>query len=387
MRAKIPIIVSVVAVLAGAVWLFTRDGGETVGGNGAAKAEATAPPNGASREAGRAPGKAAPAKREAGVAIGEVFDVLKGGADSARAKAMLDSLARELRAMPVGEAAVAVRGFLATRRDAGTGAAFAIGEGGNLATAPTFRVWLLDQLGQISPEAGADFAVEILAARESADEWAVAMRNFARVRGAAGDVAFINGKMRELLGEPRWRAEQSVGWLEAFDVAVHTRATALTPDLAGLLTRTEKQDKPAAYAAFLTLDRLVQAAPVEMLTRPQADPELMRGRELTRANYFSRADVRDAEQRAIMESYLLDPNRSAEELAKFAGLYPNAIMMISKNLLTPTATPSQDELIARDREALRVAANWARDSRFSAIKPHVGAILARLSDFVRQAGR
>ena len=308
-------------------------------------------------------------------------------ADASNAKSALDALALRLRSMPREAATAAIREFLDGRKNAATRMPFAVGDGGNLATAPTLRVWLLDQLGQVNPAAAADYAQGILGTRESAEEWAVALRDFARVRTGPADGAFLSGKMRELLSEPRWQVEASVGWLEAFDVAVHLRDTTLAPELSRLLTRTEKQDKPAAFAAYLTLDRLVLAEPTAMLGRLQAEPELMQGREQTRANYFARADVRDPQQRALVEAYLADPRHSPEELAKFTGLYPNANRMISKNLLTPTETPTRESLAAHDREALAVVTAWVGDARFQTIRPALEETRRRLEGFVRQAGQ
>ena len=303
--------------------------------------------------------------------------------DPASAQAALDALAIRLDALTAGEAAAAIRGFLDGHQDVATKLPFAIGDGGNLATAPTFRVWLLDQLGQRNPEAAANYAQSILATHESADEWALALRNYERVRAAPADAVFLKEKAKELLGDPRWQREQSVGWLEAFDIVVHTRATELTPELAQLLVRTEDTSRPAAHAAFLTLDRLILAQPAEMLETLVATPTLMKGRELTRANYFARADVRDVRQRAAVERYLLDPTRPAEELSKFAGLYPNANMMISKNLVTPSESFSRDDLLARDREALRVVEEWIGDPRFERVQPNLQTMRGRLAEFVK----
>ncbi len=387
MRAKILIVAGLLALLAGAVYFFNQGSSDAVGVNEAARVDAKVSDKGVAQVTRDTPESAVPVKRGADVAIGDVFNTLKNGADAARTKAMLDALAMELRTLPMSDAARAVQDFLITKRDVETGAAFAIGAGGNLATAPTFRVWLLDQLGGLNPEAAADYARQILATPENADEWAVAMRNFARVRTAPADAAFLKTKARELLGEPRWQQEQGVGWLEAFDVVVHTRATELAPELSRLLVRTEDVARPVAHAAFLTLDRLVLAEPAAMLETLAASPELMKGREQTRANYFARADVRDARQRAVVERYLLDATRAPQELEKFAGLYPNANLMVSKNLLTPTVTFSRDELLSRDREALRVAEEWAKDPRFERIQPQVQKIRERLSVFVQQAER
>jgi hypothetical protein len=244
---------------------------------------------------------------------------------------------------------------------------------------------MLDQLGQLNPTIAADLATTILATPESSDEWAVAMRDFARLRMTQESNAFLKSKLRELLTEPRWQTGQSVGWFEAFDVAVFVGATDLTPDFARLLVKTDEPSRPAAHAAFLTLDRLVLAAPAEMLSRLQAEPALMQGRELTRADYFARADLRDEAQRAIVEKYLLDPARTPQELAQFSGIFPNANRMISKNLLTPTETPKGEDLAAHDRESLAIVKGWLADPRFTPVRPIVEKMHARLAQFVGQS--
>lgn len=311
---------------------------------------------------------------------------LSAGGTPQHIRSLLDELAAKLRGMTVGQRTIAIRDFLDSRRDAKTRLPFAIADGGLLDTAPSFRVWLLDQLGRANPDAAATCAQTVLGARESADEWAVALRNFAKVRTAPADVSYVNGKLRELLNEPRWQSEQSAGWLESFDVAVHTRAVELLPDLSRLLVRTGATDKPAAHASFLTMDRLVQSAPIETLGRLQSEPDLMKGRELTRANYFSRADVGNPQQREIVERYILNPSLSPDELAKFAGLFPNANMMISRNLLTVSPTPSREHIVAGDREALRVVDEWTKNPRFERVRPSLQVIRQRLAEFVRQTG-
>jgi len=141
-----------------------------------------------------------------------------------------------------------------------------------------------------------------------------------------------------------------------------------------------------AHAAYLALDRLVLADPSAMLAALQADPAAMHGRELTRANYFARADVRDPQQRQILETYLLDPRIGPAELGQFAGLYPNANYMVSPNLLTPAPAPDPAGLRARDAESLRVVQQWLADPRFAIVKPQLENIQSRLQEFARQAG-
>src|SRR5439155_5381320 len=139
---------------------------------------------------------------------------------------------------------------------------------------------------------------------------------------------------------------------EAFDVAVYLGGTNLMSPLADLVRR---QDNPAvAHAAYLALDRMVINDAGNMLAALEGDPTLMQGREQTRANYFARADVRDLQQRQIVERYLLDSAHGAAELETFAGIFPNANFMISHNLLTQPATPDHAALAGRDAESLRV---------------------------------
>ena len=110
----------------------------------------------------------------------------------------------------------------------------------------------------------------------------------------------------------------------------------------------------------------------------------MEGREQTRANYIARADLRQPEQRNLVERYLLDPTRSAEESTTFAGLFPNANDMVSNNLLTTIQTPKHEELAAHDREALKAVEEWQNDPRFERLKPQLTQIRQRLAEFVRQ---
>ena len=142
-----------------------------------------------------------------------------------------------------------------------------------------------------------------------------------------------------------------------------------------------------AHAAYLALDRLAITEPAALLGALAADPNLMQGREQTRANYFARADVRDPQQRQVLEGYLLDARTSPQELQQFAGLFPNANFMVSQNLLTPTPTPDHAALIGRDSASLQVVQDWLADPRFASLQRPLQRVQQRLQGFARQAGR
>jgi hypothetical protein len=310
---------------------------------------------------------------------------LNAAPDAKAALPQLAELRAALAAMSTNEAIAEIRRFLDSRADASTRLGFKIAASGGLEEAPTLRTFLLDQMARLDPAAAAEYAKVILASKDSPDEWAVALRNLARGDTSVTGREMLEQKAGEMLQYRPWQQDPSVGFLEAFDVAVYLGGTNLIPTLSNLV---RQQDNPAAaHASFLALDRLTISDATAVLSALMASPETMEGREITRANYFARADVRDPAQRQVIEDYLLNPALSAPELEKFAGLYPNANYMVSHNLLTPVVTPDHESLAARDVEALRVVRQWIEDPKFARVKPQLEAVQRRLEVFVQQANR
>ncbi len=312
-----------------------------------------------------------------------VLAQLAASEDGNTNRKLLAELRQFLDGLPVEIASREVQSFLAASKDAPTKLDVTVTPGGLLGDASSLRVFLLDYLGQIDRSVAGAVAALTLAQYTTPDEWAVSLRNYARANPGPDGEAYLQAKSRELLGNPAWLKNPSAGFLEAFDTIVYAHGTVLAPELAGLVR--DKENKATAHAAYLTLDRLTLAEPIAMFKQLVEQPDLMQGREQTRANFLARADVRDQDQRALVEQYLLDPTRTAQELATFAGLYPNANYMISNNLLTPTVTPKHEELVAHDRAALETVQAWHNDERFRDLKPHLDTIRTRLEAFVQQA--
>ena len=296
---------------------------------------------------------------------------------------LLAELRQFLDALPAEIASREVQSFLAGRKDAATGLDVTVTKEGRLGDASSLRVFLLDYLGQIDRPAAGVLAAETLSRYTTPDEWAVSLRNYAWANPGPASDGYLQGKSRELLSNPEWVKDPSAGFLEAFDTIVYAHGTVLAPELTGLVR--DKENRATAHAAYLTLDRLTLAEPTAIFKQLVEQPELMQGREQTRANFLARADVREADQRVMLERYLLDPARTGQELTTFAGLYPNANLMISNNLLTPTVTPKREEMIAHDRAALETIREWQNDERFRDLKPHLETMRARLETFVQQA--
>ena len=287
-----------------------------------------------------------------------------------------------LDALPSGVASRVVQSFLASAQDAATQLDVTIEAGGALGDASSLRVFLLDYLGRIDRPAAGAVAVQILSHYTTPDEWAVSLRNYAWANPGSGGEAFLQAKAGQLLSNPAWIREPSTGFLEAFDTIVYAHGTALVPELAALVR--DRDNHATAHAAYLTLDRLTITEPALMLKQLVDQPDLMNGREQSRAGLVARADLREPGQRAVVEQYLLDPMRDPGELAAFAGLYPNANYMVSNNLLTTVDTPNRGQLAVHDREALKVIEQWQNDPRFERLKPLLAQIHERVGTFVRQ---
>lgn len=295
----------------------------------------------------------------------------------------LAQLSKKLAVLPKQDAVAWIRVFLATGEDRPTGLSFVIGLQGVLREWPTYRTFLIDQLLAIDPVAAASISREILAKPTTADEWALALRNVGR-SGAAGIAPetnrYLAAKTEELIANPAWQAQPSIGYLNAFDVLVAANATASTPMLSGLIQRKDRRD--LAHAGFLTLDRLVQRQPVELLDRLSRDQALQKSRPEMVAQQFARADVRVPAQREILKAWLLDPTRTADELRVFAGVYPNNNRFVSNNLLTTESGQAGADLAAHDRAALEIITTWVADPAFEPVKPHLRSMCERLRGFV-----
>lgn len=314
--------------------------------------------------------------------VAEAFGQLDRKSD---ARQSLTDLRKKLSEVGGPEAIAFIRDFLKTGKDKDTGMAFEIASDHSLKQWPTFRTFLLDSLRAMDPVAAAEISREILASPTTADEWALALRNVGLQDGSAETNAYLKGKTVDLINHSAWQADPSVGYLNAFDVLVYTGATDTAPLLSNLIQRKDRKD--LAHAAFLTLDRLTERAPADVLPRIAADKVLQQNRPEMAAQQFARADVRDPAQQEIMKTWLLDPARTGTELKAFAGIYPNDNRFISNNLLTTEHAPSGADLAAHDRAALDLLREWSADPAFAPVKDSLAIMIGRLNGFVANPGK
>lgn len=307
------------------------------------------------------------------------LNILRTGKAKTDEKLAFTEVKQALRQMDVAEA----RGWILEQIESGedfiTQLELTIGSGQNLAAWPSYRVFLLDMLMLVDPAAAAEKAREILQSPGSPDEWAVALRNLARGGSSAEDARLLDQKAAEMLRNKDWLDKPSSGFLQAFDVIVHTGNTAVVPDLMSFCD--DKERRAVRHAAFLALDRLVVTKPEALLPVLGRTAHEHPASGLMISNMMARGDVRDARQREAVESYLTDEKRTDEELRGFASVFPNANMSVSDNLLTQAPTIKGTELAAMDQASLDAVAGWIDNPSFKRCRPMLLEVYKRLRGF------
>ncbi len=303
-----------------------------------------------------------------------IFDRLRGGNLQPGDLALLRS--RLLAADP-HEAMAAILAFLGTGQDSRTGEAFGLQKGGGLAGAPTLRVLLLDLLGRIARDAGTDdaaaFSRALLARKTSADEWAIALRNVAW--SSPDDRAFLAAKMREMLDYQPWRQRPGAGFLEAFDVIVFTRNATFASDLAALATSEDDAVKRAAAAA---MDRLSEMAPLDVMNYLNGHPGEFADRPFLRADYFSKADLSQGQQRQAVEAYLARADVAAAEKAKLLAVFASPGTFVGDTLVTQPATA--DDAPQRTAGLRAAVGDWLKGNRFPDLAGPLAQLQRRLAE-------
>lgn len=304
-------------------------------------------------------------------------------ADPSQATTILSRLKGYIYALPPEVASEVMQSILSEPAlDVRTGQGFTVGKNGRLRSAPSLRVALLDWLGQIDPAAAAQLAEGVFARTTDPDEFAISLRNYAWGNPRAKHHKYLRERTLELATRPEWMEAPTAGTLEAFDVFVYSRSTEAAQVLMNLAADQSAQGKAAAYAAFLTLDRLYQQQPKELYAALEAKGQLRGATGPMVAQMIARSDIRQPEPRRNMERYLLSPDRTQAELEAFAQVFPNHNFMISDNLLTEVEIPSGRELHARDLAAYDWVHEKLQDPRFAELRPELARVAERLEQFL-----
>lgn len=296
---------------------------------------------------------------------------------------LINTLRKKLISEPSNENALAILQFLELGLDVETGSGFHLDKRGFLSVSPTVRVTLIDILGIINPELAADYADQVFATKNSADEWAISLRNVAWNNPESRDIPLLKEKLLVALTHDPWLENPSAGFLHSFDVAVYTQSSSLIPEFTAMLER--DNSNLLSHAAIMAMDKMILDNPTPTLNFLLENPGLLADRPHTRAGFFSRADVSDLRQGKLIESYLAQPNLSTAEADTFAKLFPNFNLIISNNLLTENHTYTLSEMAQIDRASLGQVEDWLTDNRYRHLIPQLEILIDRLHDNISSA--
>jgi hypothetical protein len=297
----------------------------------------------------------------------------KGRSEMAGLHGQLQKLSRS-------EAVRQLLAFLNSGVDAGTGLPFEVGRGGRLITAPTLRVAALDWLGEFDPAAAADMARQVFTSSSSADEWALALRNYYRQNQSAD--AYFVARVGEAFSREDWLQNPSAGLAESLDFPVAIGGSEGFGILQGLL-----QKSPAMrWAALAALDAWVlegRATAIPLLAGTDAGA-LDEG---SRAALLSRADVRDEAQRQAIESYLASGGVPDGAKAEFLRQFPNHNMIVADHLVTTIPPMLLRESAQLDVAALQFVDGLIQTGAHPELSKELAASRERLTGFVASARR
>jgi hypothetical protein len=296
-----------------------------------------------------------------------------------------DTLARiavikqQVHDLPPETAAATLIALLESGEDSPTGLGFVVGDDGVLAEAPTYRVALIDLLGQTEPDAIVGYSRTLLDTTPRPDEYAVALRNLAWLDHEGSLTRELSTRFSALLDRSDWRAAPSTGYLEAFDIAVAVGGNGMVTELASVLQLTAEQ--PALNrAAFVALDRIALREPQTLAAIVTADPTFLDFAPDHRASLIARLDPASPAEQAALRSYLLSTPAGGEEITYFAKIFPNPNFFDSHRLVTPWE-PITDTASRRDEAALVFIDTLLAEPAYATHSASLQSIRARLQSF------
>jgi hypothetical protein len=241
--------------------------------------------------------------------------------------AALKQLKQHVHDLSPETAAATLIALLQSGENAPTGLAFVVGDEGVLAESPTYRVALLDFLGQTDPDATIAYSRTLLAETAQPDEYALGLRNLAWLNHEGRLNGEIGTYFAAMLDRDEWCAHPSAGYLEAFDIAASVGGANMIAELASVLRLTapngEVIQSAANRAAFIALDRIMLREPNTIAGIYTADSTFLDFAPNHRASLLARLDPNSPQQGEALRAYLRSTPANSQELSYFASLFPN----------------------------------------------------------------
>jgi hypothetical protein len=318
--------------------------------------------------------------------LADFFNQLSDSSNPAELLSELEALRQALLAADPTSAAAALIEELRRGVDRSTGLPFLVGPEGVLDSAPTWRTSLLDWLGQMDPREAAAYSREVLATTNSADEYALALRNFVWATPPPLATAEVADYLQNMLERPEWRQNPSAGYLEAFDIALELGPTGLNQMAEALRSAAsgdQKSDRAIEHAAFVALDRMFLRDPNQFIETMERSPELLQNLPDHRASLYSRLDVREGAQTVFLEKYLIGTAPDSPEMLYFFSVFPNPNRFVNHRLVSqPSAEATTEPMAEVDRATVEQARRWLSDSHLAPHQENLRFLILRLEEFL-----
>ncbi len=312
--------------------------------------------------------------------------ILEGGPNADRAVEALALLRQAISRAQEMEAAASILEFLKGGRDAPTGLPFRVGADGVLDSAPSLRVWLLDLLPSLDPMASVVQARSLLHSTNSADEYAMALRNLAW-NDLDGDMEeVLTEGFSKMLRREDWMAFPTAGFLEAFDISAFVGGPEMLRLLGELCGQSVGDRSPldtgVRRAAFMAFDRAVLRNPQDLVDVFEANTEFLRNSPRLRAAVMSRLDPRDPAQKELFTNYLEMEGHGDGEMDYFLVLFPNGNFFHGPRLATADeSTPSIEQRLETDRAILDELKTIAPRLKGEAARKTAAGLVFKLEEF------
>lgn len=301
------------------------------------------------------------------------------------ASSLISELEAYLNTLSASEGTRQIREMLDSGLDLATNQPFKIGPGGNLTSVPTLRVWLLDQFGRRSAVEAAAYSSRIYETSISADEWALALRNDWRIAVQSGRIPEVRKRVLDLLSNSNWAGNPTIGFLEAFDVAVASMAWEAIPRFERWVT--DGKSRALLNGSWLALDRLAQEAPTDFTAQIVEHSEWLGSQPKLRAGLMARANIAVEAERKAVETYLQRSDLSDSEASRFFDLFPNVSGSFSHNLVTEPRIISSVEAANRDKAALMGVREWLNRTEYRRWRSYLISAESRLVEACASASR
>jgi hypothetical protein len=300
-----------------------------------------------------------------------------------RSMALLKRMRESLKGISRDDAAAEIVRILDSGRDYGTALGFTLEAGGILNEAPTWRVALLDLLGQFSPTLSVEYARKIFDSPRSPDEWALGLRSLGWENLTGEYTEEIRNRFVQMLDRQEWLAKPTAGFFQAFDVAVLLSGPTEFSAMASLMKLQDQRgtavENGTDHAAFLAMDRIAVRKPGETMAQLAADPQLLDWAPVHRGALVSRADVTDPAQLQALENCLATMALRPQELETFVQLFPNCNGAVTNGLVSaPEDLAFHVDLVGRDQASLAQVNRWIEQNSYPALNSGLQQIASRL---------